>query len=113
MSRIDDPASAVAASLCLLARRLDERGITPRHPRPCDWCVWPIAVLVEMVEAFNAAAGYDPRRGTYANDRHDVRVFGSAPRADQVAQVTAAQGLEPMDIAAAAPVDEEDLPWLR
>src|SRR5450830_516562 len=96
MSRIDDPASAVAASLCLLARTTDDRGRTRRHPAECGWCIWPVPVLAEMVEAFNTAAGYDARRGTYAHGRHDVRTFGAASRADQVAQVTEAQSLEPM-----------------
>jgi hypothetical protein len=92
---IDEPASAVAAALCLSAR--DRDGVTRRHPRRCGWCDYPAGVLRSMVEGFNAWAGYDDRRGTY--DRHDARVFQGLPRARQAELVRDAQGFE------------EDVPW--
>ena len=110
MTHIDDPASAVAASLCLAARSVDDRGRTRRHPGECSWCAWPVPQLAEMIAGFNREAGYNPRRGTH--ERLDARVFAEQRRADQVAQVTEAQGLEPMEQPAAAPLDEELPAWL-
>ena len=115
MTRLEDPASAVAASLCVGARMPGGTGATRRHPRRCGWCDWPPAELSRMVEAFNLTAGRDERRGTWA--RHDVRVFTSLPRAEQEALVAATQGFEPeaaprppMDDGAFAPADE-GWPW--
>lgn len=95
---IDEPASAVAASLCLVARDRGDRR-TPRHPETCSWCDWPADVLRSMLEAFNEWAGYDERQGTYA--RHVARVFAELPQSRQAELVRAAQGLE--DVPAAAP----------
>ena len=93
MSRIDDPASAVAASLCVIARSvLVTVPVTNRHPSACGWCDYPAPVLSGMVADFNYRAGYDQKHGTYA--RHDVRVFAALPRAEQVALVAEAQALE-------------------
>jgi hypothetical protein len=61
-----------------------------------------------MVAAYNATAGRDERRGTWA--RHDVRVYTSLPRAEQVAATEAAQGIEPPPPAPADP-GEESVPW--
>jgi hypothetical protein len=105
VSRIDEPASAIAASHCLTARTIDDRGTTRLHPRPCGWCIWPVPVLTGMVDEFNVRAGYDPRRGTH--QRHDARVFASLSRADQVAAVLEAQEFEPMETIAVVTADEE------
>ena len=101
---IDEPASAVAASLCLSAR--DRKGrTTARHPGRCGWCDWPEDELARMVEGFNAWAGFDERRGTYA--RHDARVFAELPRDRQAELVAAAQAIEEPSEPA-----REDAPWL-
>jgi hypothetical protein len=114
VTRIDDPASAVAAALCASARMPGGTGTTRRHPRRCGWCDYPVRELAAMVAAFNQVAGRDERRGTWA--RHDVRVFTGLPHDAQVAQVAAAQEIEPMGAAAARPADggapeEESVPW--
>ena len=109
---LDEPAAAVAASLCLLAR--DRRGgTTPRHPRRCAWCDWPPAQLAEMVDGFNDLAGFSERKGTYR--RHAARVFAGLPPARQAELVRAAQELEPEPMAqraGPAPDEEEAPPWL-
>jgi hypothetical protein len=108
---VDEPASAIAASLCLVAR--DRDGRTPRHPRRCSWCDYPAAELARMVGEFNEWAGLDQRTGRYA--RHSVWSFNELPAKRQAELVLEAQGFEPEPMPAAelAPVDEEaDLPWL-
>lgn len=88
---IDEPAAAVAAALCLAARDRS-RQVTTRHPRACSWCDYPADALRSMVEGFNAWAGFNEDKGTYA--RHDARVFAELPRARQAELVHAAQGFE-------------------
>lgn len=110
MTVLFEPASAVAASICIAARMLDS---TARHPRPCGWCEYSIDELRRMVEGYNAWAGYDERKGTYA--RFEAAVFQGLPRSEQAAQVLAAQAFEPMEAVAdvAADADPDPLPaWL-
>lgn len=107
MAVIDEPASAVAASLCLAARDRKDRTTT-RHPGRCGWCPYPADELTRMVEGFNAWAGWNERRGTY--ERHDARVFAELPRDRQAALVAAAQAIE--EPADEVPADQEDAPWL-
>ncbi len=102
MAALDDPAAAVAASLCLASRTRDDRR-TARHPGRCGWCDYPAGELRRMVEGFNAWAGLDQRRGAYA--RLEARWFSEMPRAEQQRRVLEAQGLESAG-------DQEDLPWL-
>ena len=107
---VDEPASAVAAAVCLLAR--DRDGRIPRHPRRCSWCDYPAPELARMVDEFNAWAERNERTGRYA--RHSAWSFNELPRATQAELVREAQGFEeePMPAAEPAPVDEEAVPWL-
>lgn len=88
-----DPASAVAASYCLIARlwtvasavNLD---VDAQHPRPCAWEDWSRADLAAMLADFHNAAQYDPRWGW--NDAA-VQRFRALPADEQKRQVRAAQ----------------------
>lgn len=102
MAAIDEPASAVAAALCLAARDRTNR-VTSRHAGRCGWCDWPAEELTSMVAGFNTWAGFDERRGTYG--RHDARVFAELPRERQAELVAMAQSIEPQ------PVEREAMPW--
>lgn len=119
MSVIDEPAAAVAASLCLTARVIADHAVTTRHPSRCGWCDYPVTELAAMVDGFNAWAGFDERNGTY--QRHDARIFAELPRERQRALVIEAQAFEveeppppePMDAPAAPPADAAEVPsWL-
>lgn len=63
-SPISDPAAAVAASKCYMARtwrtpdRLGET-ITAHHPGPCEWEEFPADVLVRFVAEWVAAGGFE------------------------------------------------------
>lgn len=96
-----EPASAIAAGLCLAARAISD-GRTARHPRPCGWCDYPLVDLRAMVAGFNEWAGFSERTHTY--ERHDARVFAELRPADQAALVLEAQ---------AFPDLEEGPSWLR
>lgn len=59
MTTLDAP-SAVAASLCWLARwrglgRQYAAPATARHPRECGWCAYPPQTLIDWIEEFNDA----------------------------------------------------------
>lgn len=108
MSVIDEPASAVAAALCLVARNND--GVTSRHPRRCGWCDYPTDELVRMVDGFNTWAGFNDRRRTY--ERHDARVFAELPPARQAELVLAAQGFDPEPEPVTASKATEDTSWI-
>ena len=114
MAPIDDPAAAVAAGLCLVARSVDPRHpVNARHPRRCTWCDYPVDELRSMVDGFNDLVAHNERRGTYAT--HEARVFSELPRARQAELVTAAQAFdEPLPKPVAPPADaaEEVVPWL-
>lgn len=61
-----DPASAIAASRCLIARlwrlpSLANIQTDAIHPRPCVWEEWDRYDLAEMLNAFNRDAWYDGR----------------------------------------------------
>ncbi len=106
-----DPPSAVAASLCLLARSLSDRAVTSRHPRPCGWCDYPVAELRAMVDDLNEMT-FDPKSGRYLT--HDARAFSELPRARQATLVAEAQSFEPEPMTAPtpAPADEETPSWM-
>ena len=89
MTAIADPSSAVAASLCAMARA-HFAGTTRRHPGPCSWCDWPPAQLTAMVDAYNAAAALDRRTGQYRS--RSVGAFEAMPRDVQLAAIRRAQG---------------------
>ncbi len=114
MPALDDPAAAVAASLCLLSRGHALRR-TSRHPGPCAWCDYPAAELSRIVAEFVEWASFGERHGT--SGRHATRAFAALPRDEQAAQVAAAQGLgapEPMapPEPPGADAEEEPVPWL-
>lgn len=56
---IRDAASAVAASICWLARWANsspvKRLAAERHPASCGWCDWDRKDLMAMIEDFNQA----------------------------------------------------------
>jgi len=61
-----DPASAVAAARCLIARlwrmpSIANVQVDAIHPRPCAWEEWDRYDLAEMLNAFNRDAWYDGR----------------------------------------------------
>lgn len=83
---ITDPASAVAAAKCALARLFAEGRagggvlrVSPRvfHPRECEWCGYPREELLRWVERFNAWAQ------DVGDAEEDPRTFGEwvAPEA--------------------------------
>lgn len=102
MTVLFDPASAIAASLCLTARTIDSKRPMSRHPRPCGWCDYSLDELRQMVDGFNAWAGFRERSGTY--ERHDARVFAERPRAEQARLILDAQAF-PEDAPATPPVN--------
>lgn len=83
-----DPAAAIAAGICLTARSVAPKTLD-RHPRPCGWCEYEPDELRQMIDGFNAWAGFRERSGTY--ERHDARVFAELPRAEQARLVLEAQ----------------------
>jgi hypothetical protein len=98
MSVILEPASAVAAGICIAARTIGSPPgiLRGRHPRPCGWCDYPVDELRRLVDEHNAWAGFSERSRTY--ERHDARVFAELPAATQAELVLAAQdfpALEP------------------
>jgi hypothetical protein len=109
MTVLFEPASAIAASICIAARTLSS---VARHPRPCGWCDWPVAELRGMVDGFNAWAGYDERRGTYR--QFDAAAFQGLPRVEQRRLVLEAQAFpdqaEPAQAPPAPPPDADPLP---
>jgi len=116
MTVLFEPASAIAASLCLTARAVADKAITDRHPRPCGWCLYSPDELRQMVDGFNAWAGFRERTRTY--ERHDARIFAELPRAEQARLVLLAQAFEPMQPdppppAVAVPLRGKEVPsWL-
>lgn len=88
MTVVFEPAEAIAAGLCLTARTI-AKGVTNRHPRPCGWCEYSIDELRQLIEGYNAWAGYKERGGTY--ERHEARLFQGLPRAEQARLVEIAQ----------------------
>jgi hypothetical protein len=113
MTVIFEPAAAIAAGLCLTARVVDQRGETARHGRRCGWCDYSTDDLRQLVEGYNAWAGYDERRGTYG--RHEARVFQGLARAEQQRLIEEAQAFgppppEPVVPAPAPPADADPLP---
>jgi hypothetical protein len=91
MSVILEPASAVAAGICLAARTIGKPPgiLRGRHPRPCGWCDYPVEDLRRLVDGYNVWAGFSERSRTY--ERHDARVFAELPAAVQAELVLAAQ----------------------
>lgn len=123
MAVIDEPATARAVERCLIARSIDKRGETRTHPRRCEWCDYPLEVLRQQLDGFNAWAGWSESGHSY--ERHEVRVWVEWARthaAEAEAQIVAAQGLlEPMDDpppppahgAPPAPIEEDVTAWLN
>jgi hypothetical protein len=105
-----EPASAIAAGICLTARTISD-GRTARHPRPCGWCTYEPDDLRAMVSGFNAWAGYDERAHTY--DRLDARAFQGLPVREQQQLVLEAQAFPPDEPAAAVPAVAEVPEWMR
>jgi len=98
MAVIDEPAAARAIDRCLVARSLaDKRGpVTRTHPGTCGWCDYPLEQLRQLLEGFNAWAGWDERRRRY--ERFEVQVWTEHARAhpDQAeAEIVAAQAFVP------------------
>lgn len=94
MAVIDEPAVARAVDRCLIARSVDQHATTRLHPRPCEWCAFPLDYLRQQLDGFNAWAGWSERARSY--ERHEVRVWVEWARANQAeaeAQIVAAQGL--------------------
>lgn len=83
-----EPASAVAAGICLTARTI-AAGITARHPRACGWCDYEPTELRSMLDGFVASAGRNERTGAYRH--HEAAVFQGLPSREQAALVLAAQ----------------------
>ncbi len=110
MAVIDEPATARAVERCLIARSIDRRGETRTHPRRCEWCDYPLEVLRQQLDGFNAWAGWSERARTY--DRHEIRVWVEWARshpAEAEAEITAAQGLaEPMSSPPSPPAHGAD-----
>ncbi len=117
MTVIFEPASAIAAGLCLTARTITTDGRTARHPRPCGWCDYPIDDLRKLIDGFNAWAGWSERSHSY--ERHEARVFAELKVAEQMALVLEAQAFpaeEPVEapVAATSHQDEQEGPaWMR
>lgn len=116
MAVIFEPAAAVAAGICLVAREFND-GRDRRHPRPCGWCDYPLEVLRSMVDGFNAWAGFDERKGTYT--RFEARQFQGLPHRQQSELVLEAQSFpdygsgDPQpDVAAAAADPAEEPVWV-
>jgi hypothetical protein len=105
---IFEPASAVAAGICLTARLIAD-GRTDRHPRPCGWCDWPTDDLSRMLAGFEAWAERDEKG---VPRRLEVVQFQSLPGREQAELVLAAQSFpEPEPVAVPAPDDGPE--WLR
>lgn len=108
---LEDPAAAGAASRCLIARSVSDRGTTTAHPRACGWCDYPLADLRRMVDGFNEWAEYSARSNTFGH--HELRVFAELPRDEQERQITAAQAFPELVTVPAADDDDEGPSWLR
>lgn len=112
MTVLFEPASAVAAGICLTARTLTRDGIhPPRHPRPCGWCDYPLDALRSMLEGYNEWAGFKERSRTY--ERHEARVFQDLSAARQAELVLEAQSFPPLPEpveAVPTPADPDALP---
>lgn len=109
--RIEDPASIVAASICWLARWA-ESGHNAAHPGPCGWCDYPQAVLLAAMESFDHG-GWPARqfRGLAPSAR--ARLVAEAQELEPAdPDVSDGARVEPMAAIAAAPADEETVPWL-
>lgn len=107
MSVILEPASAVAAGICLAARTIGKPPgiLRGRHPRPCGWCDYPPDDLRRLIEGYNVWAGWSEKRRTY--ERHDARVFAELPAAVQAELVLAAQDFPALEPAPATPADPD------
>jgi hypothetical protein len=76
---ITEPAAAIAAAKCIISRRgpseihreLRQLGFEPQsqhHPRPCNWCVYPVDRLVVWLNAWNGRAGFHHYQKLVARD---------------------------------------------
>jgi hypothetical protein len=89
---VRQPAAAVAAGKCLLARlfpRVKVRVEGLDHAGPCQWCDYPSDVLVGWLRDFHGWAGYDADADSYREPT--VRDFRHMPRPRQRELVRAAQ----------------------
>lgn len=111
MTVLFEPASAIAAGLCLTARSIAD-GRTERHPRPCGWCDYDLPALERLIAGFEAWADRDPRTGVPR--RFEVVVFQSQPGRLQDEQIVAAQAFEPIAAPMPEPAHDEEGPaWMR
>lgn len=98
VSVIRDPAIAVAAAKCHLARWHDMKGILPNgfHPEDCGFCDYPADRLAEAVVEFSNWAGLHQTKTSDETVavRVDVERFLSLPREEQSRLVLKAQGYE-------------------
>jgi hypothetical protein len=103
VSVIRDPAIAVAAAKCWMARWNGGRsakmvGLTVNsfHPAECGFCDFPAERLIEAVDEFNTWAGLKPPRfiGESSAVRDTVETFLSLPVHEQKRLVGKAQGYE-------------------
>lgn len=88
---IQDPAAAVAISRCMLYRQREQGETRTRlaeqiafrihEARPCQWCDYPLAFLLVILEGFNEWAGFDPTHDYYA--RREIQAFRLLPRERQ------------------------------
>jgi hypothetical protein len=101
VSAIRDPAIAVAAAKCWLARWNGGRGarvaglnMTTFHPEECGFCEYPVDRLMASIEHFVAWSGLDEDvlPGDPMPLRDQVESFLSLPRQEQARLVTKAQG---------------------
>lgn len=58
---VTDPAAAIAVARCILARTQAGIGklqtaVDSGHPRPCEWCPYPVDILVQYAKAFREYA---------------------------------------------------------
>jgi hypothetical protein len=79
-----DPANAIAASHCLLARQATSPQSIQRasHPRECSYCPFTLAELASAVEDFWAWEG----------SAHAVEVWERTPPAIQFRRLAEAEG---------------------
>lgn len=98
-----DPAQAVAAAKCVVARDLGKESLgrlTPRffHPSECSYCGLETEALRDAVAEFNGWAGLNPptRIDPMYPDLHPIKPgvesFMLLPREEQAARVQRAQG---------------------
>lgn len=102
-SILRDPAAAIAAAKCWLARWNDGAGarfaglqVATFHPRACDYCSAPPEALIDLIENFLVWSGIQPPE-RFTDEgltplRADVEGFLTLPQEEQEKLVQEAQG---------------------